>query len=57
MQDWGNNSVHSVSLTPIPSGSTLPATIALDINTNFGGGIGGDNWDIAAVSLTATVLS
>ncbi len=56
MQSWGNNSAHTISLTPLPPSVTLGQITQVDISTMFGGGINGDNWDIAAVELDATIL-
>jgi hypothetical protein len=55
-QSWGNNSVHTVSLTPLRPGITLASLTSVDINTMFGGGFNGDNWDLADLQLQATVL-
>ncbi len=59
-QDWGNNSVEQVNLlalNSLPAGTTLGDISQLEITTDFGGGLGGDNWDIADVGLTATGIS
>jgi hypothetical protein len=55
-QDWGNNSAHTFMLTPIPPSVPLGNLTSADISTMFGGGINGDNWDIAGVQLQATVI-
>ncbi len=55
-QSWGNNSVHTVSLTPLRPGITLADMTSVDINTMFSGGFNGDNWDLADLQLQATVL-
>jgi hypothetical protein len=55
-QNWANRSVHTVSLTPLPSFLQLGSIASISISTMFGGGINGDNWDIADVQLSATVL-
>ena len=54
MYDWPNGSVNSFPLV-ITSAMTLGEITSVDVITGFGGGVGGDNWDIAAVELQATV--
>jgi hypothetical protein len=56
MQSWDNNSVHTVMLTPLRPGITLADMTSMDINTEFGGGFNGDNWDLSDLQLQATVL-
>jgi hypothetical protein len=59
-QDWGNNSVHTVNLlalNALPPGTTLGDITQLTITTGFGGGLGGDNWDVADVQLAGTGLT
>jgi hypothetical protein len=55
-QDWPDGSVNSIPLV-IPFGATvtLGKLTTLEVSTTFGGGLGGDNWDIADISLQATV--
>ena len=53
-QSWGNNSVYTISLS-IPSGLTAGQIVSLDLHTQFGGGISGDNWNLNALTLAATL--
>lgn len=50
-QNWKNNSVHTVEEhfgTPV----SVSLLRKLKVRTNFGGGAGGDNWDIARVTVS-----
>jgi hypothetical protein len=51
---WPNGSVNTFPLV-LTSGVTLGSLTSLQVDTNFGGGYNGDNWDIADISLQATV--
>ncbi len=54
-QDWNNWTVHTVNI-PIPAGGLKGGDItSIDLHTGFGGGIGGDNWNINRVQLIATL--
>jgi hypothetical protein len=53
-QDWGNNSVNTVTLA-IPSGLQAGQVTSLDLHTQFGGGLGGDNWNVNGLRLVATI--
>ena len=56
-QDWPNNAVRAVPLAPITSKVTLGSLTSIDVSVGFGGGTGGDNWDIAAIKLDVTVTT
>ncbi|WP_437586273.1 membrane dipeptidase [Sorangium sp. So ce1000] len=45
---WGNGSVNTVSCD-LPAGTRRSAIQGVAIRTTFGGGIGGDNWNMASV--------
>ncbi len=49
---WNNGETHPVPLS-IPSGLAAGAIVGLTLHTQFGGGIGGDNWNVNAVTLLA----
>ncbi len=54
-QTWDNWTKHDVDI-PIPSGGLVGGDVtSIDIHTNFGGGIGGDNWNVERVELFATI--
>jgi hypothetical protein len=53
-QNWGNDSVHSVTL-PTPAGLTADKIANFDLHTQFGGGMGGDNWNVNELNLQATL--
>ncbi len=56
MQEWRNGETHTVFLAPMPSSPvTLGALNKIDINANFSGGSGGDNWDVKALTVDAVV--
>ncbi len=47
---WGNGSTHTVTHA-LPPGITLGVVSRVRLETAFGGGTGGDNWEVAAVVL------
>ena len=49
---WNNGETHSVAL-PLPPGLAAGAITGLTLQTQFGGGIGGDNWNVNQVTLNA----
>lgn len=52
--NWGNWTENSVSI-PLPAGGLLGGDIkSLTLHTGFGGGIGGDNWNVQRLQLKAT---
>jgi hypothetical protein len=53
-QHWNNNEIHTVAL-PVPAGSKSGDIVSLDLHTQFGGGIGGDNWNVNGVQLQAVL--
>jgi hypothetical protein len=55
-QTWGNDSAHTVNLTPLPPAILLGDVSSVNISTMFGGGINGDNWDIFSIRLEAVVV-
>jgi hypothetical protein len=56
MQSFPNGATRGVTLVP-----TLPMTVAdvvksgIDVSTQFGGGLGGDNWDIVGITVSAMI--
>jgi hypothetical protein len=54
-QTWNNGETHTITLTPLPQSATLGDLANITIETAFTGGINGDNWDIAQVTLVATL--
>ena len=49
-RDWNNGDTHVVKLD-FPAGLSESAITGVSITTHFGGGIGGDNWNIQKVAL------
>jgi hypothetical protein len=45
---WADGSRHEVDI-PLPAGFRLEDLRSIDLETTFGGGIGGDNWNMASV--------
>jgi len=53
--NWKNWTDHSVAI-PIPHGGLRGGDIkAVKLHTGFGGGIGGDNWNVERIQLRATL--
>ena len=52
--NWKNGETHQVNL-PVPPGTKSGDVTALTLRTQFGGGIGGDNWNVNHVTLQALV--
>jgi hypothetical protein len=58
MQNWPNNAIRSVPLAPLPATPVLVNDLtSIKVSTGFGGGSGGDNWDIAAIKLDINVTT
>lgn len=56
-QHWNNWESHTVALFPIPSSTTVGDVQSITITTPAAfGGVSGDNWDIAHVTLYAAFL-
>jgi hypothetical protein len=54
-QDWANWTSHSVTI-PLPAGGLKGGDIkTVALHTGFGGGIGGDNWNVNQIQLVATL--
>lgn len=54
-QDWNNWTDHTVSI-PIPAGGLKGGDVqSVKLHTRFGGGIGGDNWNVQRIQLKATL--
>jgi len=51
---WNNGETHTVALA-LPAGTKAGDITGLTLHTQFGGGIGGDNWNVNRVSLQATL--
>jgi hypothetical protein len=51
---WNNNETHMVPLN-VPAGTKVGDITKFDLHTQFGGGIGGDNWNVNQVVLQATI--
>jgi hypothetical protein len=51
---WNNNETHVVPLN-LPAGTKVGDITKFDLHTQFGGGIGGDNWNVNQVVLQATI--
>ena len=49
---WNNNETHGVPLN-VPAGTTVDSLTKFDLHTQFGGGLGGDNWNVNQVQLQA----
>lgn len=54
-QLWNNWEQHNVTLSPIPQATKVGDIQSITIVTAFGGGSGGDNWDIYSVRMYATM--
>jgi len=53
--NWKNWTSHTVSI-PIPKGGLKGGDVkAVKLTTGFGGGIGGDNWNVNQLQLRATL--
>jgi hypothetical protein len=52
-QHWNNYESHSVTI-PVPAGMKVGDIVKLRLHTNFGGGIGGDNWNVNNVVVEAS---
>jgi len=54
-QTWANWTDHDVSI-PLPASGLKGGEVAsVDLHTGFGGGMGGDNWNVQRVQLKATL--
>jgi hypothetical protein len=53
-QSWNNWTDHTVSI-PIPGGLKGGDVQSVKLHTGFGGGIGGDNWNVQRIQLKATL--
>jgi pimeloyl-ACP methyl ester carboxylesterase len=53
-EHWDNGQTHSLTLS-LPAGTKVGDILSLTLHTSFGGGIGGDNWNVNQVVLTAGV--
>jgi hypothetical protein len=51
---WNNNETHTVNLN-LPPGTTAGKLTKFDLHTQFGGGLGGDNWNVNKVILQAVL--
>ena len=51
---WNNNETHTVNLN-LPPGTTADKLTKFDLHTQFGGGIGGDNWNVNKIVLQAVL--
>jgi hypothetical protein len=51
-RSWGNNTVHGFSIV-LEHSVASNGIAAIEFHTTFGGGTGGDNWDMASVSVKA----
>ena len=49
---WNNGETHSIAVA-VPQGTTAGQITSFDLHTQFGGGIGGDNWNVNHVVLQA----
>ncbi len=52
--NWGNNSWHTVRCT-LPDGTQKSSLRELRIRTTFGGGMGGDNWNMDKIEVSAEI--
>jgi hypothetical protein len=53
--NWANWTDHTVSI-PIPSGGLRGGDVkSVKVHTAFGGGMGGDNWNVQRIQLKATL--
>jgi hypothetical protein len=53
---WANHTTHSVSVNA-PPGAKVSDISSVTISTNFGGGLGGDNWKVDSVALAVSFPS
>ena len=54
-QHWENWTDHTVSI-PLPAAGLKGGEVkSVDLHTAFGGGIGGDNWNVNRIELLATL--
>lgn len=51
-QNWGNGSIHTVACE-LPAGTQRSSLEEIRVRTTFGGGIGGDNWNMDAITVSA----
>jgi hypothetical protein len=54
---WANNTTHSVVIPNIPPATKVSDISSVTISTNFGGGLGGDNWKVNSVALVVSYPS
>ena len=53
--DWNNWTDHTVKI-PLPSGGLRGGDVkSVKLHTGFGGGLGGDNWNVQRIQLKATL--
>ena len=55
--DWANHTTHSVILNIPQSVAKVSDISSVTISTNFGGGLGGDNWKVNSVALVVSYPS
>ncbi len=53
---WADHTTHSVTLNT-PPGAKASDITSVTISTNFGGGLGGDNWKVDSVALVVSYSS
>ncbi len=53
---WNNNEVHTINLS-VPGTTKVGDIASIRLHTGFGGGMGGDNWNVNQVVLQATVAA
>ncbi len=53
-QHWNNWEIHNVNI-PVPAGLKGGDVRSVNLHTGFGGGIGGDNWNVQQLQLQATL--
>ena len=51
---WNNNTLHAVFLS-VPQGIEVSEITQVTLNTQFSGGVSGDNWDVSGLELQAGV--
>jgi hypothetical protein len=51
---WNNNETHTVPLN-LPAGTKVGDISKFDLHTQFGGGLGGDNWNVNQIVLQVTI--
>ena len=55
-RNWGNWTINKISI-PLPAGGLRGGDVrSVTLHTGFGGGIGGDNWNVNRVQLLATIV-